>query len=80
MPKVRRGLKVTHLTIDIPTHRSITTSTESIRQAVSHVMQGRHLADRVEISTFVPADGFFIFLTPGGVSERDFETGRALYF
>jgi len=24
--------------------------------------------------------GFFHFLTPGGVSERDFEIGRAFYF
>lgn len=43
-------------------------------------MQGTHLADRVEISKVVSSDGFFIFLTPGGVSERDFEIGRALYF
>jgi hypothetical protein len=42
-------------------------------------MQGIHLADRVEISKFVSSDGFFIFLTRGGVSERDFETWRAFY-
>jgi hypothetical protein len=42
-------------------------------------MQGTHLADRVEISKVVSSDGFFIFLIPGGVSERDFEIGRALH-
>ncbi len=65
--------------IDIQTYRSINIFNRVYSKAVSHVMQGTHLADRAEISKFVLSDGFFIFLIPGGVSERDFEIGRALY-
>ncbi len=64
--------------------------------AVSHVTQGQHLADRVEISK-IDAFGWVLsifnawlidqkrigdsggIMYTGGVSERDFETWRALY-
>ena len=72
-------MKIAYKKIDILWLHSINISNRVYLETVSHVTQGTHLADLAEIESSMSSDGFFIFLTPGGVSERDFEIGRALY-
>jgi hypothetical protein len=60
-------------TIDILAGHSINAPAESLR-GLFRV----HSGHEVPGSTF--SERFFIFFNTGGVSDRDFEIGRALYF
>jgi len=72
-------IRNTYKKIDILELHSINAPNRVYLKAVSHVTQGTHLADRVEISKFDVFRWVLYLFNTGGVSERDFEIGRALY-